>query len=79
MKDMIREVVRSVMPDKSRPLTDEVDLIDGLGFDSIAMLELITGIEDAFGVTFDDDVVDLDNFKNINVILTTLETCRAAN
>jgi acyl carrier protein len=79
MRDKIREAVRLAMPNKNLKLTDDVDMIDDLGFDSIAMIALISGLEEKCGVSFDDDELDLRNFRNITTIVNTVEKCHEKN
>lgn len=58
--------------DASKSITADLDLIDGLGMDSVVLLELITSIEDEFGFTYEDEDLELDNFRRINVIVKNL-------
>ena len=79
MKDNIRSVVRQTMPNKELVINDDTDLIDDLGFDSIAMIALISGLEEKCGISFDDDELDLRNFKNITSISNTVRKCYEKN
>ena len=54
-------------------------LIDDLGFDSIAMIALISGLEEKCDVSFDDNELDLSNFRNITTILDTVGKCHEKN
>ncbi len=44
-----------------------------LGFDSIKIIELIVLLENKFNVTFDDNMLDINNFKTIDDILIILK------
>lgn len=53
--------------------TEEIDenlalFEDGLGFDSIATVELISLIEKHFGIEFSDSDLNLEYFSNIKVL-----------
>ena len=72
MNEKVLEVIGQIAPDKSKKVLADSDLIDQLGFDSVNMLELITNLEEAFDITFEDDHLDLDNFKNVSAILALL-------
>lgn len=79
MKDLIKEIVENAMPNKGLKITDEADLINDLGFDSIAMIALISGLEERCSVSFDDDELYLSNFRNIMTILNTIEKSHEKN
>jgi len=65
MEQQIIDVVKKVKPDYSGEVAADSDLLEVLGFDSVNMLELITELEEQFKITFEDDDLDLDNFKNV--------------
>lgn len=73
MENTIIEIVRNILPDKSRAVLPTTDLIESLGFDSLNILELITALEEKFDILFDDEDLDLSNFNTINTIRLTLE------
>ncbi len=52
-------------------------LEDGLGLDSIAIVELITLIEEKFTVEFDEDDLDMDAFANIQTLSQWIEEHKA--
>ncbi len=49
-------------------IDDEALLMEALGLDSVQVLEIIVGLEDVFGVTFDDTDFDVENFSNVAAI-----------
>lgn len=48
-------------------------LEDGLGLDSIAIVELITLIEEKFEVEFDEDDLDMEAFANVRTLSQWIE------
>jgi acyl carrier protein len=62
VEDMQLNVVREEIPD------DYSLLESGLGLDSILIAELISRIEDKFGVQLDDRVLDVELFNNLSLL-----------
>ena len=52
-------------------------LEDGLGLDSIAIVELITLIEEKFAVEFDEDDLDMEAFANVRTLSQWIEKHKA--
>lgn len=50
-------------------LLEYVDLIDDLGMDSITFITLIVQIETMFAITVPDDLLLMDNFKNMDAVI----------
>jgi acyl carrier protein len=48
------------------------DLIDDLGADSLDMVELVMGLEEEFGITFDDE--DVDKLQTVDSIVAYLRS-----
>lgn len=44
---------------------DEEVLMDAYGLDSVNLFELVAGLEEVYGITFEDDDFDLELFKNV--------------
>ncbi len=56
-------------------IKDNVSLFEeGLGFDSIAIVEFISAIEKHFDIEFDDSELDPENFKNLQVLAGVIST-----
>lgn len=49
-------------------ITDENNLIQEIGLDSMQILELIMSLEEEFGIIIPDDQLDPDLFQTINSI-----------
>lgn len=62
VKDMQLNVVPEEIPDNYSLLES------GLALDSILIAELITRIEDRFGLQFDDDVLNAELFNNLSLL-----------
>ncbi len=56
-------------------IDDNVSLFEeGLGFDSIAIVEFISAIEKHFDIEFDDSELDPENFKSLQVLAEVIST-----
>ena len=66
IKEMIVErCFLDIDPDK---IEDDASLMEAVGLDSVQILEVVVGLEEVFGVTFDDADFDIENFSNVNAI-----------
>ncbi len=55
--------------DDNAPLLEE-----GLGFDSVQIVEFISAVENHFDIEFDDSELDPDNFKSLQVLANLIST-----
>jgi len=63
LKNMIVErLFLSVDPDE---IQSDVSLIDEYGVDSVSLLELVVGLEEAFGIIIEDSDFDVRNFSSV--------------
>ncbi len=67
----VRDVVVEVLSCDADDVTMEASLVDDLGADSLDAVELNMALEDAFGVSIDDDV--LPTLTTIGDIYTYLD------
>jgi acyl carrier protein len=51
-----------VLLDRDAPVTGDLDLRNA-GVDSLALIELLVAIEDAYGVEFPDELLTADTFR----------------
>lgn len=58
-------------------LIDKMDLIDDMGMDSVTYMYMVILIENSFDITFDDDVLLVDNFRNVDKIVSII--CESVN
>jgi acyl carrier protein len=67
---IIRVIVDRVNPDlDAAALSSDTRLIKaGLALDSMAMLELVTGLEDELGIMIDESELKLEVFDNIGCL-----------
>lgn len=66
IKEMIVE--RCFLSIDPTDIGDQDDLIDSVGLDSVQILEVVVGLEETFGVGFEDADFDIDNFRNVAAI-----------
>lgn len=66
IKEMIVErCFLSISPDD---IGDDDSLMDSVGLDSVQILEVVVGLEEIFGITFEDTDFNLENFLSVNAI-----------
>ncbi len=74
MSDVVEQLRKIIAEKLDVNLTyDEVDpqvslFEEGLGMDSIAVMEFITQIEKHFGFKFTEDELDMERFQSVNVV-----------
>jgi acyl carrier protein len=66
VKEMIVE--RCFLGIAPEDISDGADLMDEVGLDSIQILEVVVGLEETFGVSFEDADFDIENFRNVRAI-----------
>lgn len=59
---VIDHLFLKVTPDELSP---EASLIDDYGVDSVALLELVVGLEEEFGIVVDDGDFEISNFSSV--------------
>ena len=52
----------SIAPEQ---IGDEDDLMESVGLDSVQILEVVVGLEEIFGITFEDTDFQIENFRNV--------------
>ena len=63
LKDMIVErLFLQVAPDA---IDTDASLVEAYGVDSVCLLELVVGLEDAFGIVIEDSDFDVRNFISV--------------
>jgi acyl carrier protein len=75
--EIIVEQLKTIIADqldaniKRAEITPEVSLLeDGLGLDSIMIVELVSLVEENFGFQFAEDELDLTIFTNVQTLAT---------
>ena len=56
-----------------RSLNDDMRLIEDLGMDSLALMNLVLDIEDEFDISFDDGDLSFENFNRIGDLRDIIE------
>lgn len=62
---------------KPEEIPDEAPLLETLGIDSVALFELVVGLEDVYGITFEEEEFRLSLFQNVNSIANFVERKQA--
>lgn len=75
IKSKLNEIVKRHSKLCSNPITNDTNLIDDLGLDSVTMIKLITEIEDEIGIEFDFMSIEIDDiviYQNLEQIVLTI-------
>ena len=75
IKNEVIELISELFFDKGfdTNLVEYIDLIDDAGMDSITFISIIVEIEAKFGIIVPDEMLVMDNFRNIENIVTIVE------
>lgn len=71
LKQMIVE--RLFLDVEPEDIVDDAPLMEAYGIDSVALFELVVGLEDEFGVAMEDVDFQIDTFKTVNSIAAFVE------
>ncbi|MDR1782365.1 MAG: acyl carrier protein [Bacilli bacterium] len=71
MKEKIKGIIKDILDIEESDIKDDALIVDDLGADSIAVMEIVMEIEDEFDVEIDTETIP--NFKTINDIVAYLE------
>jgi len=58
---------------KPEEIPDDAPLLETLGIDSVALFELVVGLEDVYGITFEEEEFKLSLFRDVNSIAGFVE------
>lgn len=77
--NQFEELLRQYLPFLSagEPLTADTPLRE-FGLDSLAMVELLSSLENTYQVRFEDDALTLDTFESPGVLWKALSTFQTA-
>lgn len=76
IKKMIVE--RLFLDVEPEDITDDAPLMETYGIDSVALFELVIGLEGEFGVVMEDVDFQIDTFKTVDSIAAFVEEKQAA-
>ena len=72
--DMLAELFPDSVVDKD--VLEYADLMDDLGMDSITFISLIVELEGVFEIIVPDDMLLMENFRNIDSIIQIVEDAK---
>ncbi len=74
MTEQIEDALKQMLVDrmilKAKPgeIEEQKSLVDDYGVDSVCLLEMVVGIEQAFGIVVEDDDFSLETFRSVSSI-----------
>jgi acyl carrier protein len=76
LKDRIRNLIveRLFLEVAPETIGDADNLMETLGVDSVALFELVVGLEDEFGLNMEDTDFQIDSFRSVNSIAEFVES-----
>ncbi|MCW6007301.1 acyl carrier protein [Micromonospora sp. CPCC 205371] len=66
--EAILDLLRSVLGADASAVTEDAKLFDELGLDSTGVLDLMLQLEDALGIEFDTDNLQLEHFGSVRTL-----------
>ena len=73
-KMIVERLFLNVTPEE---IADDAPLMETFGIDSVALFELVVGLEDEFGVAMEDADFQVSTFKTVSSIAAFVESKRA--
>jgi acyl carrier protein len=76
LKDRIKNLIveRLFLDVAPESIGDSDNLMETLGVDSVALFELVVGLEDEFGISLEDADFQIDSFRSVNSIAEFVES-----
>lgn len=71
MKNKIKEIIGEILDLKVEDIKDEANILDDLGADSIAVMEIVMELETEFDIEVDASQIPL--LKSVNDIVAFIE------
>jgi acyl carrier protein len=80
LKSQVKKMIveRLFLNVKSEEIADDAPLMESYGIDSVALFELVVGLEDEFGVVMEDVDFQIDTFRTVNSIAAFIEEKQSA-
>ncbi len=71
IKSKLIDMLAMLFPDSGvdKDILEYTDLMDDLGMDSITFISIVVEIEDVFEITVPDDLLLMENFRNVDSII----------
>ena len=75
IKNEVVELISRLFSDKGfkTDIIEYIDLIDDAGMDSITFISIVVEIEAKFNIIVPDEMLIIDNFRNVDGIINLLE------
>lgn len=72
------DMLAAMFPDSGvdKDVLEYTDLMDDLGMDSITFISIVVEIEDVFEITVPDDLLLMENFRNVDSIIQIVEDAK---
>lgn len=72
------DMLAAMFPDSGvdKDVLEYTDLMDDLGMDSITFISIVVEIEDVFEITVPDDLLLIENFRNVDSIIQIVEDAK---
>lgn len=80
IKSKLIDMLAMLFPDSGvdKDVLEYTDLMDDLGMDSITFISIVVEIEDVFEITVSDDLLLIENFRNVDSIIQIVEDAKNA-
>jgi len=62
---MVERLFLKISPEE---ISDEGDLTEELGIDSVSVFEIVVGLEEAYGVSVEDEEFTMEHFRSVRSI-----------
>ena len=78
IKSKLIDMLAMLFPDSGvdKDILEYTDLMDDLGMDSITFISIVVEIEDVFEITVPDDLLLMENFRNVDSIIQIVEDAK---
>ncbi len=80
IKSKLIDMLAMLFPDSGvdKDILEYTDLMDDLGMDSITFISIVVEIEDVFEITVPDDLLLMENFRNVDSIIQIVQDAKNA-
>jgi len=68
---MVERLFLKMTPEE---IADDTLLMEELGVDSVSVFEIVVGLEEVYGISFEDDEFNVENFRTPKIIANYVRT-----
>ncbi len=70
IEDTIKDIIvdRLFLKIPPEEIDNDAIVMDTLGVDSVSVFEIVVGLEEVFGISFEDDEFRIENFQSVTSI-----------